>query len=406
MTRRTPFRLSSLRRSTAAVGTLAALAAVAACSAEKTSNPDSDTASLSGLSAIPSDLRAAYKGSDQVAVASSWEDFKGTDGPWKIAYASTFSGNQWRATVQDHIRDLAKQYEDAGLVSDLVVTESNLDVGTTSQQIHQLVDSGVDGILTISPSSTGINQAIAYAASKGVPVVNFDSPVTSPEAINTGLNYVQAGKMQAEALVDQINGTGNVLEVNGIPGYASSEQLEKGANSVFKSSDGIKIVSSVDGLWAAQIAKEKVLGALASNPEKIDAVYQSTSQASGVIQAFQQARPDQPVPPVTMSTDVAGMTYWRDNPDFATTGFSVFPPFADSDIAFETLLRTLDGQGPLVSSIVRQPDTFDHSDLDQLLPSGATMSSTDSVDVVENTFLTDDLDKFFARPADLPSPAN
>lgn len=351
-----------------------------------------------GLAGLPAELRAAYEDSGQTTEESPWFDFKAAGPPpWKLAYVSTFSGNTWRASALDELKKLEAKYKALGLVSELIVTESNGDVTRTSQQIRQALDKGADGILTIAPSATGINPAIQAAAKKGVPVVNFTSPVTSTKAINTGVNNYAAGRAQAEYVAGKVGKGGKVIYLNGIPGFAASEQMKEGALDAYDK-QGVDVVAKVDGIWTNSIAKAALLKTLSTKPGKLDFVHNQSGMAQGAIDALAQT--GRKAVPVLVADDVAGAAYWRDNPDFAETGFSEFPARSEARLAFEVLLRTLEGQGPRITSILRAPSTFTHDDLAKLLPAGADEKSTDWIESVPEEYFAETLPEFFSKPAD------
>ena len=80
---------------------------------------------------------------------SKWRDFKPKKGPpWKIGYASSYAGNTWRAAAMDELQNvIVPEWQKLGLLSEVVVTQSNLNDSTQIQQIRQLVDQGADAII-------------------------------------------------------------------------------------------------------------------------------------------------------------------------------------------------------------------------------------------------------------------
>lgn len=399
-------RFKPVSRALPAVLALAAALALPACGDESTtgskagSDAESTRASDTGpgLDGLPKDLKAAYADSGQTTEESPYFTFRAKDPPpWTIAYVSTFAGNTWRADVMAELKKQFAEYKAAGLVDKLIVTESNNDVGRTSQQIRQALDKGADGILTIAPSATGINPAIDAAFRKGVPVVNFTSPVTSVNAINTGVNYYQAGRKQAEYVAGKVGSGGQVIYVNGIPGFAASEQMKEGSLDVYNEK-GIKVVAKPDGIWTNSIAKAALLKTLSTNPGKLDFVHQQSGMAQGTLEALKQT--GRAEVPVTVADDVAGAAAWRENKELSDLGFSEFPARSEARLAFDVLVRTLQGQGPKITSILREPTTFTFDELAEILPAGADTKNTDWVESISEEYYTETLPKFFSKPAD------
>lgn len=392
-------------RRTPRFAALAALSVVALAFAGLAAGATSGSARVAagtatGLPLLPKNVRPWYKAAGVPIVVSPYHNFKAkSKPPWTIGYASTYSGNTWRDRVLETYQQLAAKYKRLGLVKNLVVTQSEGDVGRTIQQFRQLIDQGADGMLTIGPSATGINGAIRDAFNRGIPVVNQDAPVSSPYAINTGVNYPLAGRQMAKWLIKRMGGKGNVLMVNGIPGVSSSDQIRDGALSVLKSTPGINIVGQVNGLWTTSIAKAETLKFLGTHPGKIDGVVNNAIMGVGIVEAFEQV--GRPLPPITVVDAQAELAYWRDHPNYADTGFSIFPPRDGAELAWNVLMRTMEGQGPKIASIVRPAAKIKFKDLKTLAPAGTTTKSVYFANALPGTWFPSTLlDKFFKRPAD------
>ena len=97
-----------------------------------------------------------------------------------------------------------------GLLSEVVITQSNLNDSTQIQQMRQLVDQGVDAIIVCCSNPTALNQTVQYAHDKGVPVFSFTGYLTAPTAINSSVNYQVAGFEIGKRMADELGGKGNV----------------------------------------------------------------------------------------------------------------------------------------------------------------------------------------------------
>ena len=65
--------------------------------------------------------------------------------PWTIGYASSYAGNLWRKGVMERLYgDYLPKMKEAGILNDIVVTQSNLKDAVQIQQMRQLTDQGVD----------------------------------------------------------------------------------------------------------------------------------------------------------------------------------------------------------------------------------------------------------------------
>jgi ribose transport system substrate-binding protein len=395
------------RRIVALAMTLAVAVSVAACGSGGLEKTGSDSGSAeqaskgSVVSSLPADVQGAYENLGQPVGESPLLKFKPKDKPpWTIGYSSPYAGNKWRAVALDRLmNDLLPKYKAAGLVDKIIVTQSNLDDSLQNQQIRQMVDQGVDAVITCCPSTTALDTSIKYAHDKGVPFFVWSGYVSSKYAVSSSANYRAAGAMVAKGLFDQVGGKGNVLDVVGIPGAASSDSFDAGVQDAVKDYPDIKIVGKVAGKWTDQVAKTEVQKWLATHPDKIDGIIAQGSSDTGALQGLLSS--GRPVVPVTLGGEVGAACYWRKNPDFAKTGWHVWPPGDEMQLSFEVMMRTLEGQGPKIQSIVRNIAPFTLDDVKSDVPANCDENSDSWLQPGSKTwFPTSEMDKFFTNPSD------
>jgi ribose transport system substrate-binding protein len=359
-----------------------ALAALMASSAKV-------SAADSVVNSLPPDVAKAYEGLDpqQPQGASAYKDWHAPKGPpWTIGYASSYAGNSWRAAAMERLQKvIIPQYQKAGLIKDVVITQSDLKDSVQIQQMRQLVDQGVDAIVVCCSNVTALNQTVAYAHSKGVPVFSWSGYITSPYAVSAAANYGEGGYLIAKSLFDRIGGKGDVLLVSGIPGLASSDSFDGGVTRALKESTGIRLAGTVAGKWTDQIAQVEVQKFLATHPGKIDGIIVQSPAETGVLKALLQS--GRPVVPITLAGEVGAACYWLKHPDWMKEGFFMWPPGDEFELVFDVMIRTLEGQGPKVQSVARSVLPFD---LDVVKAKVADNCSTDSTDWFEP-----DIDKWW-----------
>lgn len=361
----------------------------------------------SALSSLPSEQQEWYENVDptvQTCVSPyvDWVEPRGKP-PWTIAYAGTFSGNSWRQVSLKRIQELAKEYEEAGLVDKLLITDSGGDSARMIQQLNQLVSQGADAILTTSPPESAINGTLKEIYEMEIPFVSIDGDTTSPYYLGTGGNLRQAGREIAESLVEEMGGEGEMLVVNGIPGITASEAVWQGAKSVFDLYPDISLMGGkpIYGQYTQSVAKSEILKVLSSNPQELDGVFVQGSMEIAAVEALEQT--GRPVVPVTNGGAVNVGLYWQNNPDtdLWNEGFVYYPTIADTNVAWDVMMRTLEGQGPKIVTMTHPPVQYEFDDLDEMVPPGATNSSNEEMDPPEGTWWTpEQVDAFFKKPAD------
>lgn len=333
---------------------------------------------------------------------SKWRDFKAKKGPpWKIGYASSYAGNTWRAAAMDELQKvIIPEWQKLGLLSEVVVTQSNLNDSTQIQQIRQLVDQGADAIILCCSNPTALNASVKYAADKGVPVFSMTGYLTSEYAINSSVNYQVGGYEIGKAMVDQLGGKGNVLVVEGIPGTSGSDSQNRGVLAGLASSPDIKVVGSVAGMWTDQVAQGEVQKWLATNPGKLDGIVVQSAAEMGVLRAVQQAGRGEI--PVAIGGELGALCYWRKNPDYINASYQLWPAADDIELMWHIMMRTLQGQGPKIQSVLVDPVKLTYDDLAKIMDENCNLDSAEWLKVGAKRWGYDPsyLDDFFLHPAD------
>ena len=301
------------------------------------------------LDELPAELRALY--SEGIPVGpSAYDDFEMPAPPWRWCHSESYMGNPWRVNMTAELRRLVGVAEKEGLVSGFEMSDSNGDVTQQIAQIRAFIDKGCSVITTIAGSSTALNEVIEAAYNAGIPVVTTASAVTSPYAINIQHNHNVWGYNMGEGVARYLNGEGRVLMVEGIPGSPIVEQENSGGLRAFEKYPGIQIVGTVSGMWTANVTKSVVLQALATNPIPIDAVWTTGSETRVIAEAFEEA--GRPTPLVTGSMSGDALGYWKENPEkLRFYGGAILPTVAAHN-TFRAAVRLLEGQQPIVSTII------------------------------------------------------
>ncbi len=333
---------------------------------------------------------------------SAYRDFKAKNPPpWKIGYASSYAGNTWRANAMAELQNkIIPEWKALGLLKEVVVTQSNLNDSTQIQQMRQLVDQGVDAIIVCCSNPTALNQTVQYAHDKGVPVFSLTGYLTSPYSINSSVNYQVAGFEIGKAMADQIGGKGNVLVVEGIPGTSGSDSQDRGVKAGLAAAPGVKVVGTVAGMWTDQVAQGEVQKWLATHPGKLDGIVVQSAAETGVLRAVQQS--GRANVPVAIGGELGALCYWRKHPNYITAAYQTWPPADEMQLIWNIMMRTLEGQGPKVQSVLVDPVKITFDDLSKVLPENCSMDTTDWLEVGADRWGASSafLDKFFLRPAD------
>jgi ribose transport system substrate-binding protein len=332
---------------------------------------------------------------------SAYRDFIAKNPPpWKIGYASSYAGNTWRAGVMDRLQnEIIPKWQAKGLISEVIVTQSNLNDATQIQQMRQLVDQGVDAIIVCCSNPTALNQTVEYAHSKGVPVFSGIGYLTSEYSVNSSANFAVGGNMLGEWMANELGGKGNVLVVEGIPGASASDSQNYGIMEALKKYPDITVAGQIAGMWTDQVAQAEIQKWLATNPGQLDGIIIQSASELGAIRAMKQS--GRPMIPITIGSEMGALCFWRNNPDFISGAIHAWPPGDDFEMIWNIMMRTLQGQGPKVTSILTKPLVMNKEEMLAAIPADCSEDSDGWYHPgIEAWAGKAYLDNFFLRPAD------
>jgi ribose transport system substrate-binding protein len=332
----------------------------------------------------PAELAAAYENSPLPITASAYAKWEAKKGPYVVGFANGTMGPTWRAQDLKDLQDLFAEYQQKGIVSKLLVVNADNNVTTQIAQINDMIAQKVDLILINPVSETATNPVIEKAYKAGIPVVSFNNFVSSPYAENVGINQTMFAEMMATGLAKLLNGKGNIVMVNGIPGQPDSTVREEAAKKIFAKLPDIHIIASASGNFSDSQAKAAMLNVISTHQQKIDGVWQSGVMAEGIREALEQA--GRPIVPITADGQYNFVQYWHDHPDYTTIG-AMDPP-TESTLGLRVGLRILQGQHPLMNLIFNTPPSLNEDDMKKYYK--PDQPPTSWVDPSPEEYMTDD----------------
>lgn len=255
---------------------------------------------------------------------------------------SNFSlGNSWRIQMIEEAKYAA---EINPRVKELIVTEANDDTSKQISDIEDLIARGVDAILISASNPRALIPVVDKAMAAGIVVVDFDNVVdTNNITSHIIVDQIDFGRVQAEWLVEAMNGKGNVLVFNGMKGTSISADRYAGALSVLDQYTGIDIVNVVYANWDYATAKRAMENILASNV-RIDGIWsQGGAMSEAAVKAYIERGMNPP--PVTGEDGNGFLKVWKELKDKGTGFDSIATsmPTWISKQAMEVAIQALDG---------------------------------------------------------------
>jgi ribose transport system substrate-binding protein len=261
----------------------------------------------------------------------------------KIALSNNYAGNSWRQAMLRSWEKVAGQAAKDGVVAaaDAFTTAEN-QVTEQAAQIQNLILQGYDAIVLNAASPEGLNGAVKEACDAGVTVVSFDGVVTEPCAWRIAVDFKQMGKDEVLYLADKLPDGGNLLEIRGLAGVFVDDEISAGIHEGVAETGKFKIVGSVHGDWAQDVAQKAVAGILPSLPPIVGVVTQG-GDGYGAAQAIKASGRDMPV--IVMGNREDELLWWKEQKDangYETMSVSIAPGV--STLAFWVAQQILDGK--------------------------------------------------------------
>ena len=261
----------------------------------------------------------------------------------KIALSNNYAGNSWRQAMLKSWDKVTKPAVASGIVAaaDAYTTSEN-QVTEQAAQIQNLILQGYNAIVVNAASPDALNGVIKQACDAGITVVSFDGIVTEPCAWRVAVDFKKMGRVEIDYLAKRMPAGGNLLEIRGLAGVFVDDAIHSGIEEGAKANPQYKIVGSVHGNWAQEVAQKEVAGILPSLPE-IKAVVTQGGDGYGAAQAFAAA--GRPTPLIIMGNRQDELQWWKEQKDkngYETMSVSIAPGV--STLAFWVAQMILDGK--------------------------------------------------------------
>ncbi|MEX1663540.1 sugar ABC transporter substrate-binding protein [Thioclava sp. 15-R06ZXC-3] len=221
------------------------------------------------------------------------------------------------------------------------------DPATQFNQLQDMISQHMDAIVLWPTSQNALIPAVRQADRAGIPVITSNSPIGEAGrryvAAHTGPDDCTQAAQSAEILGDSLNGKGNIVVVEGTPGYSVSI-LRKNCflDKMQDKYPGITILASQPADWNREKAQTVMETFLTQYGDKIDGVYAfDDGMGLGVISALQGAgKKPGDVKVVTCNLFGEG---WDAIKSGWETGSNKQSPVDDAILAIQTAVKVANG---------------------------------------------------------------
>lgn len=184
----------------------------------------------------------------------------------------------------------------------LIIHDSQNQSSNQMSAIENFVAQKVDGIL-ISPMTTDSQvPAIEAAVAAGIPVATVDRKANSNKVlVHVGADNVEGGRSAARYIIEQLDGKGKVIQLEGTPGASAAIDRKAGFDEVMEGS-GVNIVVSQSAQFSRSEGQVVMENLIQAYPD-FDAVFGANDEMIiGAIEAMESSGID-PASKVTVGFD-------------------------------------------------------------------------------------------------------
>ena len=209
--------------------------------------------------------------------------------PITVGFAQTGAESAWRTANTDSMKNEAEKRGITLKFSDGQGKQEN-----QIRAVRSFITQRVDAIVIAPLVETGWEPVLREAKRAKIPVIITDRTVqVSDESLYAcfiGSDFYTEGKMAADWLAKAVNGTGNIVELQGTPGSAPANERRKAFADALAAHPGLKIIDSQSGDFRRSGGKEVMEALLKKHGKAINIVYaHNDDMALGALQAIEEA---------------------------------------------------------------------------------------------------------------------
>ena len=173
------------------------------------------------------------------------------------------------------------------------ITVQGFDAKSSAEEqvkiMSEIITQKYDAIILQASDNSALAASVTEAEEAGIPVITINMDVDSVHSALVQMVDYDAGRLAAEEIAKELDGTGKIVIIQGLPGIIRTDNLEKGFRDTISQYSGIEIIGS----QAANFEKEtamSVMNSFMQANDKIDGVFAiNDAMAEGAALAAESA---------------------------------------------------------------------------------------------------------------------
>lgn len=210
---------------------------------------------------------------------------------YTVGFAQMESNNPWRIAETKSFHDTA---ESCGW--NLIATDAAGSAAKQVSDVDSMIAQGIDVLFLPPREEKPLLPAVMKARAAGIPTFLVDRSVDSNVAKAgehyvsfLGSDFIWQGEQVAKWVLENFEGEGVIIELEGTTGSSPANDRRKGFDDVMNAQDNMTIVASQSGDFARDLGRQVMETLLQAHPE-VNIVYAHNDEmAIGAIQALELA---------------------------------------------------------------------------------------------------------------------
>jgi simple sugar transport system substrate-binding protein len=204
-----------------------------------------------------------------------------------VGYSQIGAESEWRTGNTASIKEAAES-----LGVELIFSDAQQKQENQIKAIRTFIAQQVD-LIGVSPIvETGWESVFQEAKDAGIPIILVDRQADVPDdlyATYIGSDFLEEGRNAARAMVDLLDGKGNIVELVGTVDSAPANDRYIGFREVIRDYPEIKIIASESADFTRAKGKEVMQDFLVQYGDQIDGLYaHNDDSAIGAIKAIEE----------------------------------------------------------------------------------------------------------------------
>ena len=244
-----------------------------------------------------------------------------------------------------------------------VVLDAHGDPARQINQIQDLITRHVDVMIVWPTNAKAACPGVKKAHDLGIPVVITNSKIDASCRQYTvsfsGPDTLTEGKVAGGIMVKALNGQGNIVIIDGKPGYTTAINRHNGFMDAIKGHSGIKVLDSQPADWNRAKAQSVMDDFITKYGSKIDGVYAADdNMGAGALNAIEAAKNAGRLPK-NKNIKIVGATNFAVGYDAMKKGLYygsvVQSPVTDAQNALKVAVEVAEGQSVPKNDYIKTP---------------------------------------------------